>query len=261
MTELRDDFPAGVLTGDSVSQMFALAKARQFALPAANCIGTNSMNAVMETAGRLNSPVIIQFSTSGAAFVGGKNVPVDGDRASILGSIAGARHVRTMAEAYGARVILHTDHCPKKKLPWIAGLLDAGEEHYAQTGEPLFSSHMLDLSEEPMEENIDICVEYLQRMSKIGMTLEIELGITGGEEDGVDNTDADPADLYSKPEEVAYAYERLSAVSPDFTIAAAFGNVHGVYKPGNVKLTPTILRDAQVYIQEKFSTAFEKCEM
>ena len=255
MTELRDDFPAGVLTGDAVSQMFALAKAKRFALPAANCIGSNSMNAVMETAGRLNSPVIVQFSTSGSAFVGGKNVPVDGDRASILGSIAGAGHVRTLAEAYDARVILHTDHCPKKKLPWISGLLDAGEEHFEQTGEPLFSSHMLDLSEQPMEENIDICVEYLTRMSKIGMTLEIELGITGGEEDGVDNSDADPADLYSKPEEVAYAYERLSEVSPDFTIAAAFGNVHGVYKPGNVKLTPTILRDAQVYIQDKFSTA------
>jgi fructose-bisphosphate aldolase class II len=255
VTELRDDFPAGVLTGAAVSEIFELAKAKQFALPAANCIGSNSMNAVMETAGRINSPVIIQFSTSGAAFVGGKNVPVDGDRASILGSVAGAKHVRTMAEPYGARVILHTDHCPHKKLGWISGLLDVGEEHFAQTGEPLFSSHMLDLSEEPMEENIDICVEYLRRMSAIGMTLEIELGITGGEEDGVDNSDADPADLYSKPEEVAYAYERLLEVSPDFTIAAAFGNVHGVYKPGNVKLTPTILRDAQEHIQQKFSTA------
>jgi fructose-bisphosphate aldolase class II len=213
------------------------------------------MNAVMETAAKLNSPVIIQFSSSGAAFVAGKAFPGGGDRASILGSVAGAKHVRTLAEAYGARVILHTDHCPKGKLGWIAVLLDVGEQHHEQTGEPLFSSHMLDLSEEPMEENIDVCVEYLQRMSKIGMTLEIELGITGGEEDGVDNSDADPADLYSKPEEVAYAYERLSDVSPDFTIAAAFGNVHGVYKPGNVKLTPTILRDAQAHIAEKFSTA------
>jgi fructose-bisphosphate aldolase class II len=255
VTEPRNDFPAGVLTGDAVTQLFAYAKAEQFAVPAANCIGTNSMNAVMETAGRLNSPVIIQFSTSGSAFVGGKNVPVDGDQASVLGSIAGARHVRTMAAAYGARVVLHTDHCPKPKLGWISGLLDVGEEHFAQTGEPLFSSHMLDLSEEPIEENLDICVEYLKRMSTMGMTLEIELGITGGEEDGVDNSDADPADLYSKPEEVAYAYERLSEISPNFTIAAAFGNVHGVYKPGNVKLTPTILRDAQQHIADKHATA------
>jgi fructose-bisphosphate aldolase class II len=258
VTELRNDFPAGVLTGDTVSEVFALAKAEKFALPAANCVGSNSMNAVLETAGKLNSPVIIQFSTSGSAFVGGKAVPVDSDRASILGSVAGAKHVRTMAEAYGARVMLHTDHCPEKKLGWISGLLDIGEQHYEQTGEPLFSSHMLDLSEEPMEENIDTCVEYLKRMAPIGMTLEIELGITGGEEDGVDNTDVDESDLYSKPEEVAYAYERLMEVSPNFTIAAAFGNVHGVYKPGNVKLTPTILRDAQSYIHDKFSTNDDK---
>jgi fructose-bisphosphate aldolase, class II len=258
VTELRNDFPAGVLTGDAVNQVFALAKDQRFALPAANCIGTNSMNAVMETAGKLNSPVIIQFSTSGGAFVAGKNVPVDGDRASILGSVAGARHVHTMAEAYGARVLLHTDHCPKKKLPWISGLLDIGEEHFAATGAPLFSSHMLDLSEEPMDENIDICADFLKRMAPMGMTLEIELGITGGEEDGVDNSDANPADLYSKPEEVAYAYDRLMEVSPNFTIAAAFGNVHGVYKPGNVKLTPTILRDAQAHIAEKLSTTSDK---
>ncbi len=254
VTQLKNDFPAGVLTGEAVNEVFALAKAEKFALPAANCIGTNSMNAVMETAGRLNSPVIIQFSSSGSAFVAGKNVPVEGDQASILGSIAGARHVQTMAAAYDARVILHTDHCPKPKLGWISGLLDAGEEHFEATGGPLFSSHMLDLSEEPMEENLDVCVEYLKRMAPMGMTLEIELGITGGEEDGVDNSDANPEDLYSKPEEVAYAYERLLEVSPNFTIAAAFGNVHGVYKPGNVKLTPTILRDAQAYVADKFGT-------
>ncbi len=258
MTSTDDRFPTGVLTGAQVSEIFALAKRQGFAIPAANCIGTNSMNAAMETAGRLNSPVIIQFSTSGSAFIGGKNVPVDSAQASILGSIAGARHVRTMAEAYGARVILHTDHCPKNKLDWIAGLLDAGEQHFEDTGEPLFSSHMLDLSEEPMEQNIDICVEYLQRMAPIGMTLEIELGITGGEEDGVDNSGADEADLYSKPEEVAYAYERLMDVSPNFTIAAAFGNVHGVYKPGNVQLTPTILRDAQRHVHEKHSTESDR---
>jgi fructose-bisphosphate aldolase class II len=258
MAELRNDFPAGVLTGQAVSDIFELAKQQQFALPAANCIGSNSMNAVMETAGRLNSPVIIQFSTSGSAFVGGKNVPVDSARASILGSVAGARHVRTMAEAYGARVILHTDHCPKNKLEWISGLLDEGEQHFAATGEPLFSSHMLDLSEEPMEENLDICVDYLKRMTPLGMTLEIELGITGGEEDGVDNSEVDESDLYSKPEEVAYAYERLIEVSPNFTIAAAFGNVHGVYKPGNVKLTPTILRDAQDHVHQRFATESTK---
>ena len=258
MTDFKNDFPAGVQTGDAVNEIFALAKANQFALPAANCIGTNSMNAVMETAGKLNSPVIVQFSSSGSAFVGGKGVPVDSDRASILGSVAGAKHVQTMAEAYDARVILHTDHCPKKNLGWISGLIDEGERHFEAFGRPLFSSHMLDLSEESMEENIDTCVEYLKRMAPMGMTLEIELGITGGEEDGVDNSDANPEDLYSKPEEVAYAYERLMEVSPNFTIAAAFGNVHGVYKPGNVKLTPTILRDAQAHIAEKFGTDSDK---
>ena len=214
----ENQFPAGVLTGSAVGEVFALAQQKGFALPAANCIGSNSMNAVMETAGKLNSPAIIQFSSSGSAFVGGKNVPVDGTQASIKGSVAGALHVRTMAEAYDARVILHTDHCAKGKLGWISGLLEESEAYFEAHGEPLFSSHMLDLSEEPIEENLDICVEFLQRMAPIGMTLEIELGITGGEEDGVDNTDVDESELYSKPEEVAYAYERLAAVSPNFTI-------------------------------------------
>jgi fructose-bisphosphate aldolase, class II len=250
-----DRFPAGVLTGDAVTDLFTYAKERGFALPAANCTGSNTINGVLETAAKVNSPVIIQFSHGGAAFVAGKGIGVKGDQASILGSIAAAHHVNTVAEAYGARVILHTDHCAKDKLGWIDGLLDAGEQHFAATGRPLFSSHMLDLSEEPLEENIDICVAYLERMSKIGMTLEIELGITGGEEDGVDNSDADESDLYTKPTEVAYAYERLSAVSNRFTVAAAFGNVHGVYKPGNVKLKPSILRDSQNHIQEQFSTA------
>lgn len=249
-----NQFPAGVLTGDSVQELFAHAKANKFALPAANCTGSNTMNGVMEAAAAVNAPVIIQFSVSGAAFIGGKSVPNKDHRGSILGSIAGAKHVETMAEAYGARVILHTDHAAKDKLPWIDGLLAAGEANFKATGKPLFSSHMLDLSEEPMEENIDICCKYLERMSEMGMTLEIELGITGGEEDGVDNSGANQEDLYSKPEEVAYAYERLSKISDRFTIAAAFGNVHGVYKPGNVKLTPTILRDAQTYIADKYST-------
>jgi len=248
------NFPAGVLTGGAVSEVFALAKSEGFALPAANCIGTNSMNAVMETASKLDAPVIIQYSNGGGAFVAGKGMGEGGIPASIAGSIAGAHHVHTMASHYGARVILHTDHAAKKLLPWIDGLLDASEAHFGTHGSPLFSSHMLDLSEESIEENIDICVQYLQRMEPMGMTLEIELGITGGEEDGVDNSDVKPEDLYTKPSEVAYAYERLSEVSDRFTIAAAFGNVHGVYKPGNVQLTPTILRDSQTHIAEKFAT-------
>ena len=216
MSDPRNDFAPGVLTGDEVQEVFALAKAKGFALPAANCIGSSSMNGVMEAAAKVNSPVIIQFSNSGGAFVAGKGVMngpgVDKHRASVLGSIAGARHVHELAAAYGARVILHTDHCAKKLLPWVDGLLDAGEAHFAATGKPLFSSHMLDLSEEPLEENVEISKQYLARMSKMGMTLEIELGITGGEEDGVDNSGVRPEDLYSKPEEVAYAYERLSEV-------------------------------------------------
>jgi fructose-bisphosphate aldolase, class II len=259
MTEPRNDFAPGVLTGNDVQEVFALAKSNGFALPAANCIGTNSINAVMETAAKLNSPVIIQFSNSGAAFIAGKGVlanpTIDKHRASVLGSIAGAHHVHGLAAAYGARVILHTDHCAKKLLPWVDGLLDAGEEHFAATGTPLFSSHMLDLSEEPLDENIEISKRYLERMSTMGMTLEIELGITGGEEDGVDNSDTDESDLYTKPEEVAHVYEELSKVSDRFTVAAAFGNVHGVYKPGNVKLKPSILRDSQEHIQAKYGTA------
>ena len=247
------DFQPGVLTGETVSDLFAFAKANNFALPAVNCVGSSSMNGAMETAAKLNSPIIVQFSNGGGAFNAGKGLG-GGIEASVVGSIAGAHHVRTLAKHYGARVILHTDHAAKKLLPWIDGLLDASEEYFAATGEPLFSSHMLDLSEEPTEENLDICVQYMQRMSKMGMTLEIELGITGGEEDGVDNSDVKPEDLYSKPEEVAYAYERLSEVSDRFTVAAAFGNVHGVYKPGNVKLTPSILGDSQRYIEEKYST-------
>lgn len=249
-----DRFPAGVLTGTAVSELFAFAKERSFAIPAANCTGSNTMNGVMETAARVNSPVIIQFSHSGGAFIAGKGNAAKGDQAAVLGSLAGARHVHTLAATYGARVVLHTDHCAKDKLGWVDGLLDAGEEHFALTGAPLFSSHMLDLSELPLEENIAICERYLERMSKMGMTLEIELGITGGEEDGVDNSDKDESDLYTKPEEVAFAYERLMAISDRFTIAAAFGNVHGVYKPGNVKLKPSILGASQAFIADKLST-------
>jgi fructose-bisphosphate aldolase class II len=245
---------SGVLFGDEIQKVFSLAKEKNFALPAVNVIGNNSVNAVMETAKELNSPVIIQFSNGGASFNAGKGLSNENEQAAILGSIAGAKHVHLLAKAYGIPVILHTDHCAKKLLPWIDGLLDAGEEHYAATGSPLYSSHMIDLSEEPIESNIEICKKYLERMSKIGMTLEIELGITGGEEDGVDNTDIDNNLLYTQPEEVAYAYEELSKISNQFTIAASFGNVHGVYKPGNVKLTPIILKNSQDYIQDKFNT-------
>lgn len=243
----------GVATGDQVQEIFKLAKAKKFALPAVNVIGSSSVNAVLETAKQLNSPVIIQFSNGGAAFNAGKSLDNTDQAAAVAGSIAGAKHVHTMAKAYGVPVILHTDHCAKKLLPWIDGLIEASEAHYKEHGIPLYSSHMIDLSEEPIEENIAICKSYLERMSKIGMTLEIELGITGGEEDGVDNTDVDDSKLYTQPEEVAYAFEELSKVSDKFTVAAAFGNVHGVYKPGNVKLTPKILKNSQEYITEKYN--------
>jgi len=244
----------GVATGDEVQAIFAYAKEKGFALPAVNVIGSSTINGVLETAAKLKAPVIIQFSNGGAAYNAGKGLSNTDEKAAIAGAVAGAKHIHTLAEAYGATVILHTDHCAKKLLPWIDGLLEASEKHFAETGKPLYSSHMLDLSEEPMHENIDICKKYLERMSKMGMTLEIELGITGGEEDGVDNSGVDHSELYSTPEDVDYAYTELMKVSPRFTIAAAFGNVHGVYKPGNVKLTPTILRDSQDYIQQKHNT-------
>ena len=244
----------GVATGDQVQEIFRYAKEKGFALPAVNVTGSSTINGVLETAAKLNAPVIIQFSNGGGAFNAGKGLSNENQKAAILGSIAGAKHIHTLAEAYGATVILHTDHCAKKLLPWIDGLLDASEKHFAETGKPLYSSHMIDLSEEPIEENIAISKKYLERMSKIGMTLEIELGITGGEEDGVDNTDVDSSKLYTQPEEVSYAYEELMKVSPRFTIAASFGNVHGVYKPGNVKLTPKILKNSQEYVQNKFNT-------
>jgi len=242
----------GVATGREVQEIFKLAKEKGFALPAVNVIGSNSINGVLETAKSLNAPVIIQFSNGGAQFNAGKGLGNEDQKGAIAGAIAGAKHVHHMAEVYGVPVILHTDHCAKKLLPWIDGLLDASEKHFEETGKPLYSSHMIDLSEEPIEENIEICKAYLERMSKMGMTLEIELGITGGEEDGVDNSDVDASKLYTQPEEVAYAYEELSKVSDQFTIAAAFGNVHGVYRPGNVKLTPKILKNSQEYITEKY---------
>lgn len=242
----------GVITGKHVQEVFQLAKEKKFALPAVNVIGSSSINGVLETAAALNAPVIVQFSNGGAQFNAGKGFSNENQQAAIAGAVAGAKHVHQLAEAYGAVVILHTDHAAKKLLPWIDGLLDASEKHFEETGKPLFSSHMIDLSEEPLEENIEICKEYLKRMSVMDMTLEIELGVTGGEEDGVDNTDIDSSKLYTQPEEVAYAFEELSKISSQFTVAAAFGNVHGVYKPGNVKLTPKILKNSQEYVCEKF---------
>ena len=244
----------GVATGAAVQEIFSLAKQKGFALPAINVTSSSTINAVMETAAKLNAPVIIQFSNGGSHYFAGKGLSNENEKAAILGAISGAKHVHALAEAYGATVILHTDHCAKKLLPWIDGLLDAGEQFYKETGKPLFSSHMIDLSEEPLAENLEICQAYLKRMSAIGMTLEIELGITGGEEDGVDNTDIDNAKLYTQPEEVAAAYQALMEISPRFTIAASFGNVHGVYKPGNVQLTPVILKNSQTHIQAQFQT-------
>ena len=251
MGKISDAVKPGVVTGSDLQFIFKVAKEAGFAIPAVNVVGSSTVNAVMEAAKVANAPVMIQFSNGGAAFNAGKGLKLEGQQAAILGAIAGAKHIHTLAEAYGVHVILHTDHAAKKLLPWIDGLLDASEKNFAETGKPLFSSHMLDLSEEPLEENIEISKRYLERMSKMGMTLEIELGITGGEEDGVDNSHMDASALYTQPQDVDYAYEKLNAISPRFTIAASFGNVHGVYKPGNVKLTPTILRDSQEYVCKK----------
>lgn len=242
----------GVLTGSEAKKLFAYAKENKFAIPAVNVVGTDSVNSVLEAAAKVNSPIIVQFSNGGAQYFAGKGLKtVD---AAVLGGVSGAQHVHTMAQAYGVPVILHTDHAARKLLPWIDGLLEAGKKHFEKTGRPLYTSHMLDLSEESLEENIGTCVEYFKTMNEIDMMIEIELGITGGEEDGVDNTDVDNALLYTQPEEVCYAYEQLSTVSPNFTIAASFGNVHGVYKPGNVVLSPKILDNSQKYIAKKHGT-------
>ncbi len=251
---MKHNIKPGVATGKEVQEIFSYAKQKGFALPAVNVIGSSSINGVLETAAKLNAPVIIQFSNGGASYNAGKGLTNENQKAAIAGAIAGAKHIHALAEAYGATVILHTDHCAKNLLPWFDGLIEASEKHFKETGKPLYSSHMLDLSEEPIKENIAISKKYLERMSKMGMTLEIELGITGGEEDGVDNTNVDNSKLYTQPEEVAYAYEELKKVSDQFTIAAAFGNVHGVYKPGNVVLTPIILKNSQEHVQKKFGT-------
>jgi len=251
-----DSILPGVAFGDAVQHIFKYAKQQQFAIPAVNVTSSSTVNSALETATRLKAPIIIQFSNGGASFFAGKGLNNANQQSAIAGGVVGARHIHELAKLYGATVIIHTDHCAKKLLPWIDGLMEANEKYFLQTGTALYSSHMLDLSEEPIVENIEICKKYLERMSKIGITLEIELGITGGEEDGVDNTGVDSSKLYTQPEEVAYAYEELMKVSDKFTIAAAFGNVHGVYKPGNVVLTPKILKNSQDYVQKKFNTTY-----
>lgn len=244
-------FRSGVLYGQEATDLLNYANENNFALPAVNVVGTNTVNAAMETAKKVNSPIIIQFSNGGASFYAGKGLSNENQNAAIKGAVSGALHVKNLAEAYGVSVILHTDHCALKILPWIDGLLTEGEKYFQATGTPLYSSHMLDLSEEPIEENLDVCCTFFERMEKLGMTLEIELGVTGGEEDGVDNTDVDSSKLYTQPEEVNYAYERLKAIGDNFTVAAAFGNVHGVYKPGNVILRPEILKNSQEFVKQK----------
>ncbi|MXP56682.1 class II fructose-bisphosphate aldolase [Pantoea sp. Mhis] len=252
MAKICDFLKSEVISGDNVQKLFQFAKVKKFALPAVNCFGTDSINAVLETAAKVKSPVIIQFSNGGAAFIAGKGLKTNKSYdAAVLGAISGAYHVHLMAKKYGIPVILNTDHCNKALLPWLDGLLDAGEQHFKKIGKPLFSSHMIDLSEETLEENIEICSNYLTRMNKLDMTLEIELGVTGGEEDGIDNSHIDISALYSQPEDIDYAYTQLSKISKRFIIAASFGNIHGVYKPGNVKLTPTVLHESQKYISKK----------
>ena len=258
MKKISEVIKPGVVTGKDLKYVFDYAKANGFAIPAVNVVGGDSINGVMEAAKLVNSPVIIQLSNGGAQFVAGKGLKLEGQQAQVLGSIAAAKHVHLLAEAYGVYVVLHTDHAAKKLLPWIDGLIEASEQHFAKFGKPLFSSHMLDLSEEPLAENIQICVDYFKRMNKIDQFLEIELGITGGEEDGVDNSAVDNALLYTQPDEGDRFYQALSAVSPNFTIAAAFGNVHGVYKPGNVKLEPKILKNSQEYIKNKHGYSDDK---
>ena len=254
--QILDNVNCGVLSGDDVNRVFLIAKTQNFALPAVNVVSSSSVNSALEAAMNAKSPIVLQLSNGGASFYAGKSI--SGLKSQILGAGSCANHIHMLAKEYGVAVMLHTDHASKKLLPWIDGLMELNLDYHQAYGKPLFSSHMLDLSEEPLEENIKICKQYLEKMSKIGMTLEIELGVTGGEEDGVDNTNIDSSLLYTQPDEVAYAYSELSKISSNFTIAASFGNVHGVYKPGNVVLTPKILQNSQKFIQEKFNTASDK---
>jgi fructose-bisphosphate aldolase class II len=243
----------GVVTGTALDELFAYCKEAKCALPAVNVIGSHGANAALAAAREARAPIIVQFSQSGAHFYAGKLLENGAQQASIAGSVAGAMHVRTVAEQYGVPVVLHTDHCAAKLLPWVDGVIAAGEAFFAKNGEPLFSSHMLDLSEEPLEHNLEICRKHLTRMARMKMTLEIELGVTGGEEDGVDNSSVEHSKLYTSPEDVLRAYDVLGPVG-SFTVAASFGNTHGVYAPGNVKLKPPILRDSQTYVQRERKT-------
>jgi fructose-bisphosphate aldolase class II len=255
---ILDIVPAGVITGDNVRKVFQYAQDNKFAIPAVNCTSTSTVNATLEAARDLKSPIIVQFSQGGSAFFAGKGLPNKSQEASILGAIAGAKYIREVAPAYGIPVIIHSDHCAKKLLPWFDGMLAADEAYFKQHGEPLFSSHMLDLSEEPKQENIDVCVSYLKRLAPLGVWLEMEIGITGGEEDGVNNESVDNASLYTQPEDIWDVYTAFSAITPNFSIAAAFGNVHGVYKPGNVKLHPELLGKHQDYIKAQLKFGSDK---
>ncbi|MSN97116.1 class II fructose-bisphosphate aldolase [Campylobacter sp. FMV-PI01] len=249
-----DIVKAGVLYGNDVKKLYDYAKNEGFAIPAVNVVGTNSINAVLESAKKVNSPVIIQFSNGGASFVAGKTCP----NLAVLGAISGAKHVHLLAKEYGIPVVLHTDHASRKLLPWIDELVKASSLNFEKYGTPLFSSHMLDLSEESLDENLNTCEKYLKIFSNFGINLEIELGVTGGEEDGVDNTGVDNALLYTQPQDVAIAYDRLNSISSNFTIAASFGNVHGVYKPGNVVLRPEILKNSQNFVRDSFNLSDQK---
>lgn len=247
-------FKPGLVFGSALQDLYQYARENKFALPAVNVIGTDSVNAVLETAKLLNSPVIIQFSNGGGQFYAGKSLQLENYKSAALGAISGSQHIQLMAEHYGVPVVVHTDHAAKKLLPWIDHMLEAGEAHYKTHKRPLFSSHMLDLSEEALEENVEISQKYFKRMNAFETGIEIELGVTGGEEDGVDNTNIDNSKLYTQPEDVGYAFSHLREVGANFTIAASFGNVHGVYRPGNVKLSPVILKNSQEYVQKKFGT-------
>jgi fructose-bisphosphate aldolase class II len=252
MSKILNFLKPGVIFGNDIQKLFQLAKINRFAVPAVNCIGTDSINSVLETAAEIQGPVIIQFSHGGSSFISGKGIKTKKiEEKSILGAISGAQHVHLMAKHYGIPVIIHTDHCHKTILPWINGLLESSENHFKETGVPLFSSHMIDLSKEKIEINLEICAKYLKIMKKMNIFLEIELGCTGGEEDGIDNNHLHSSSLYTRPEEVNYAYEILNSISPYFTIAASFGNVHGVYKTGNIQLKPIILKKSQEYISRK----------
>ncbi len=243
-----------VLPYSKAKEIFEHAKANRYALPAVNVTSSPTITASLEAAKEAKAPVIIQFSNGGGAFFVGKAIGNNAQQASIAGSVAGAKYIHDISDLYGVPVLINTDHAARKLLPWVDGMIAAGEKYFRDHGRPLFTSHMIDLSEESLKENIDTCKRYLEKLTKLDMYLEIELGVTGGEEDGVDNTGVESSKLYTQPEEVGYAYEELRKISENFVIAASFGNVHGVYKPGNIRLEPVILKNSQEYIEKKFNT-------